>query len=78
MLQIQDQSLRHVATAHLAQTMSLLALSNQELPDKVLEELAERCHTTRGARACAELSLFDDIADAECHAAESRRKSAAA
>ena len=41
MLQIQDQSLRHVATAHLAQTMSLLALSNQELQDKVLEELAE-------------------------------------
>ena len=41
MLQIQDQSLRHVATAHLAQTMSLLALSNQELQEKVLEELAE-------------------------------------
>ncbi|MFV1858372.1 MAG: RNA polymerase sigma-54 factor [Anaerolineales bacterium] len=41
MLQIQDHSLRHVATAHLAQTMSLLALSNQELQDKVLEELAE-------------------------------------
>ncbi len=41
MLQIHDQSLRHVATAHLAQTMSLLALSNQELQDKVLEELAE-------------------------------------
>ena len=41
MLQIQDQSQRQVATAHLAQTMSLLALSNQELQDKVLEELAE-------------------------------------
>ena len=41
MLQIHDQSLRHVATAHLAQTMSLLALSNQELQEKVIEELAE-------------------------------------
>ncbi len=41
MLQIQDQSLRPVATAHLAQTMSLLALSNDELRDKILEELSE-------------------------------------
>ena len=31
MLQVQDQSLRTVATAHLAQTMSLLALPNPEL-----------------------------------------------
>ncbi|HLC01415.1 MAG TPA: hypothetical protein VJK02_00130 [Anaerolineales bacterium] len=41
MLQIQDQSLRPLTTAHLAQTMSLLALSNLELRDKVLTELAE-------------------------------------
>ena len=41
MLQIQDQSQRPLATAHLAQTMSLLALSNQELREKVLEELSE-------------------------------------
>lgn len=40
MLQIQDQSLRPVATAHLAQTMSLLALSNDELREKILEELS--------------------------------------
>lgn len=41
MLQIQDQSLRPVATAHLAQTMSLLALSNDELREKILEELSD-------------------------------------
>lgn len=40
MLQIQDQSQRPLTTAHLAQTMSLLLLSNQELKDKVLSELA--------------------------------------
>lgn len=40
MLQVQDQSLRPVATAHLAQTMSLLALPNMELREKVMEELA--------------------------------------
>lgn len=40
MLQIQDQSLRPLTTAHLAQTMSLLLLSNQELRDKVLSELS--------------------------------------
>jgi RNA polymerase sigma-54 factor len=40
MLQVQDQSLRPVATAHLAQTMSLLALPNVELREKVMEELA--------------------------------------
>jgi RNA polymerase sigma-54 factor len=39
MLQLQDQSLRPVTTAHLAQTMSLLVLSNMELRDKVLAEL---------------------------------------
>jgi RNA polymerase sigma-54 factor len=41
MLQIQDQSLRPVATAHLAQTMSLLALNNADLEEKVLEELTK-------------------------------------
>lgn len=56
MLQIQSQSLRHVATAHLAQTMSLLALSNQELQDKVLEELAEN----------PALELLDDLVCPKC------------
>lgn len=41
MFQIQDQSQRPLTTAHLAQTMSLLLLSNQELKDKVISELAE-------------------------------------
>lgn len=40
MLQIQDQSQRPLTTAHLAQTMSLLLLSNLELKDKVISELA--------------------------------------
>ncbi len=40
MLQVQDQSLRPVATAHLAQTMSLLALPNMQLREKIMEELA--------------------------------------
>lgn len=40
MFQVQDQSLRPLTTAHLAQTMSLLVLSNQELHDKVIAELA--------------------------------------
>lgn len=40
MLQIQDQSQRPLTTAHLAQTMSLLLLSNMELKDKVLSELS--------------------------------------
>lgn len=39
MLQVQDQSLRPLTTAHLAQTMSLLVLSNMDLRDKVLAEL---------------------------------------
>jgi len=41
MFQIQDQSLRPLTTAHLAQTMSLLNLSNTELHEKVISELAE-------------------------------------
>jgi RNA polymerase sigma-54 factor len=40
MYQYQDQSLRPLTTAHLAQTMSLLVLSNVELRDKVLSELS--------------------------------------
>ncbi|HET7010403.1 MAG TPA: hypothetical protein VFI11_06475 [Anaerolineales bacterium] len=40
MLQVQDQSLRPLTTAHLAQTMSLLALSNLELRERVLAEIA--------------------------------------
>jgi len=40
MYQIQDQSLRPLTTAHLAQTMSLLVLSNQELRDRVIAEIA--------------------------------------
>ena len=39
MLQIQETSLRPLTTAHLAQTMSLLVLSNRELRERVLEEL---------------------------------------
>lgn len=39
MLQIQETSLRPLTTAHLAQTMSLLVLSNLELRERVLEEL---------------------------------------
>lgn len=40
MLQVQDQSLRPLTTAHLAQTMSLLALSNLELRERVLAEIS--------------------------------------
>ncbi|TET38668.1 MAG: hypothetical protein E3J69_01210 [Anaerolineales bacterium] len=38
--QTQDHSLRPLTTAHLAQTMSLLVLSNQELRDRVITELS--------------------------------------
>jgi RNA polymerase sigma-54 factor len=40
MLQIQDQSLRPLTTAHLAQTMTLLTLPNLELRDRIMNELA--------------------------------------
>lgn len=40
MLQVQDQSLRPLTTAHLAQTMTLLALSNLELRERVLTEIS--------------------------------------
>jgi RNA polymerase sigma-54 factor len=41
MYQVQDQSLRPLTTAHLAQTMTLLALPNLELTERVLQELTE-------------------------------------
>jgi RNA polymerase sigma-54 factor len=41
MLQIQGQNQQPLTTAHLAQTMSLLVLSNQELRDEVLKALAD-------------------------------------
>ncbi len=40
MLQIQQPSVRPLTTAHLAQTMTLLALPNVELRERVLEELS--------------------------------------
>ncbi len=40
MLQLQDQSLRPLTTAHLAQTMTLLTLPNEELRQRILTELA--------------------------------------
>jgi RNA polymerase sigma-54 factor len=71
MYQVQDQSLRPMTTAHLAQTMSLLVLSNAELQEKVdselstnpaLELLEERicpsCHRALDARgSCPICSL---------------------
>lgn len=71
MLQVQDQSLRPLTTAHLAQTMSLLVLSNAELQEKIdaelsanpaLELLEERvcpsCHRSlAGKRQCPICSL---------------------
>lgn len=39
MLQIQGQRLEPLTTAHLAQTMSLLVLTNQELRERVMQEL---------------------------------------
>lgn len=41
MMQVQSQSMQPLTTAHLAQTMSLLVLSNQELRERVLQELNE-------------------------------------
>ncbi len=41
MLQYQGQNQAPLTTAHLAQTMSLLVLSNQELRDEVIKALAE-------------------------------------
>jgi len=66
MYQVQDQSIRPLTTAHLAQTMSLLVLSNQELRDRVLAEISSNpalelldericptCHRTlRGGQQC--------------------------
>lgn len=74
MLQYQDQSLRPLTTAHLAQTMSLLVLSNAELQEKInaelstnpaLELLEERvcptCHRPLvGKRQCPVCSLGNE------------------
>ena len=57
MFQVQDQSLRPLTTAHLAQTMTLLALSNLELRDKVLGELADN----------PALELLEDRVCPACH-----------
>src|SRR3990172_5115924 len=83
MLQVQDQSLRPLTTAHLAQTMSLLALSNLELRERVqteiasnpaLEMLDERvcptCHRPLAGRAAATVSIDDTPADQEPAAPE--------
>jgi RNA polymerase sigma-54 factor len=57
MLQVQDQSLRPLTTAHLAQTMSLLALSNLELRDRVQTEISSN----------PALELVDDRVCPSCH-----------
>jgi RNA polymerase sigma-54 factor len=57
MYQVQDQSIRPLTTAHLAQTMTLLALSNLELRDKILGELA----------ANPALELLEDRVCPACH-----------
>jgi RNA polymerase sigma-54 factor len=75
MFQVQEQSIKPLTTAHLAQTMSLLVLSNQELQDRVdaelstnpaLELLDERvcptCHRTLSAGGiCPICSLGDEF-----------------
>ncbi|MCJ7566322.1 MAG: hypothetical protein MUO58_02135 [Anaerolineales bacterium] len=55
--QTHDQSLRPLTTAHLAQTMSLLVLSNQELHDRVITELS----------ANPALELLDERVCPGCH-----------
>ncbi|HMK08723.1 MAG TPA: hypothetical protein VK449_06785 [Anaerolineales bacterium] len=57
MLQVQDQSLRPLTTAHLAQTMSLLSLSNLELRERVLAEIA----------ANPALEMLDERVCPSCH-----------
>jgi RNA polymerase sigma-54 factor len=57
MLQVQDHSLRPLTTAHLAQTMSLLTLSNLELRDRVMAEIA----------ANPALEMVDDRVCPSCH-----------
>ncbi len=63
MLQIQDHSLRPVATAHLAQTMSLLALANDELRERILEEISNN----------PALELTEDIICPNCQSKLARR-----
>ena len=55
--QTQDHSLRPLTTAHLAQTMSLLVLSNQELHDRVITELSSN----------PALELLDERVCPGCH-----------
>jgi len=57
MFQIQDQSLRPLATAHLAQTMSLLVLSNQDLREEILHEIS----------ANPALEIVDETVCPSCH-----------
>lgn len=57
MYQYQDQSLRPLTTAHLAQTMSLLVLSNIELRDRVISELSSN----------PALELLDERVCPSCH-----------
>lgn len=57
MLQVQGQRLEPLTTAHLAQTMSLLVLSNQELRERVMQEL-----NTNPA-----LELLEDRVCPTCH-----------
>ncbi len=57
MLQAQEQSLRPLTTAHLAQTMTLLALSNLELRETIQAELASN----------PALELLDERVCPGCH-----------
>ncbi|MBN1264433.1 MAG: hypothetical protein JXA25_02995 [Anaerolineales bacterium] len=57
MFQIQDQSLRPLATAHLAQTMSLLVLSNQDLREEILHEISSN----------PALEIVDESVCPSCH-----------
>lgn len=57
MLQVQSQRLEPLTTAHLAQTMSLLVLTHQELRERVMQELNEN----------PALELLDDRVCPTCH-----------
>lgn len=57
MLQLQGQRLEPLTTAHLAQTMSLLVLTNQELRERVMQELNEN----------PALELLEDRVCPSCH-----------
>lgn len=57
MLQVQSQRLQPLTTAHLAQTMSLLVLTHQELRERVMQELNEN----------PALELLEDRVCPTCH-----------